>query len=67
MTPVFRGRSPAPESRDPIRMVLDDGTVERLQEAAVRYGIEVEELIVALLQQAATRIEDLIGPPARDN
>jgi hypothetical protein len=49
---------------DPIRMVLDDETVERLQRAAVRYGMDVEELMVALLQIAAGQVDQLLGDAA---
>jgi hypothetical protein len=64
MSPVFRDRR-TPAS-DPIRMVLDDDTVDRLRIAAIRYGMEVEELMVALLQVAAERVTDLLGdPPSR--
>lgn len=48
---------------DPIRMVLDDETVDRLQRAAARYGMEVEELMVALLQVAAGHVDELLGEP----
>lgn len=67
MSPVFRDRHhPRGGSPDPIRMVLDDETVDRLRVAAAAYGMEVEELIVALLQAAAERIPDLLGePPGR--
>lgn len=64
MSPVFRGRS---HTHDPIRMVLDDDTVDRLKAAAVDYGMEVEELMVALLQSAALRIPDLLGSPRDTN
>lgn len=63
MSPVFRDRTGTRATGDPIRMVLDDETVERLHVAALRYGLEVEELMVALLQTAAGRIEDLLGAP----
>ena len=61
MSPVFRDRRS--QTHDPIRMVLDDDTVDRLKAAAVEYGMEVEELMVALLQSAALRIPDLLGDP----
>jgi hypothetical protein len=61
MSPVFRDRRP--QTHDPIRMVLDDDTVDRLKAAAVEYGMEVEELMVALLQSAALRIPELLGDP----
>jgi hypothetical protein len=61
---VFRDRSHFTRSES-IRMVLDDDTVERLRAAAVVYGMEVEELMVALLQVAALRIDSLLGDPAR--
>jgi hypothetical protein len=64
MSPVFRDRRPP--VNDPIRMVLDDDTVERLRIAAVDYGMEVEELMVALLQIATERVTELLGdPPSR--
>jgi plasmid stability protein len=44
-------------------MVLDDETVDRLRVAAAQYGMEVEELMVALLQLASERIDDLLGDP----
>lgn len=52
----------------PIRMVLDDETVDHLRVTAAAYGMEVEELMVALLQAAAERIPELLGePPSRLN
>jgi hypothetical protein len=65
VTPVFRGRGSIHETGDPIRMVLDDDTVERLRLNAARYGIEVEELMVALLQISSSRVDELLGGPAR--
>lgn len=44
-------------------MVLDDQTVERLRTVAEEYGMEVEELMVALLQAAADKVPDLLGKP----
>ncbi|MDQ1438159.1 MAG: hypothetical protein QOK43_1788 [Acidimicrobiaceae bacterium] len=47
-------------------MVLDDETVDRLKSSAEVYGLEVEELMVALLQAAAEHVRDLLGePPSR--
>jgi hypothetical protein len=69
MSPVFRerGHHPSPQG-DPIRMVLDDEVVDRLRIAAVRYGMDVEELMGALLHVAAGRIDELLGgPPARSH
>ena len=66
MSPVFRGREPRDplvRTPEPLRMVLDDETVERLHLAAGEYGLEVEELMVALLQAGAERVRDLLGPP----
>jgi len=63
MSPVFRDRRPP--ASDPIRMVLDDDTVDRLRVAAVHYGMEVEELMVALLQLATERVAELLGEPPR--
>ena len=58
-----KGRAEADERAEPLRMVLDDETVERLQTAAVSYGMEVEAFMVALLQAGAERIGDLLGEP----
>lgn len=63
MSPVFRDRDKGASRSEPLRMVLDDETVERLQTAAVAYGMEVEELMVAVLQAGAERIRDLLGEP----
>jgi hypothetical protein len=63
MSPVFRDREKPGRADPPLRMVLDDETVERLQTAAARYGLEVEELMVALLQAGAEHIGDLLGEP----
>ncbi|HEV7887625.1 MAG TPA: hypothetical protein VGO92_08705 [Acidimicrobiales bacterium] len=60
MSPVVRNQG---MTHGPIRMVLDDDTVDRLELAAVRYGLEVEELMMALLQAAASRVDDLLGKP----
>lgn len=61
-------KQPRPQVPEPIRMVLDDETVDQLRVAAAAYGMEVEELMVALLQAAADRIPELIGePPGRLN
>ena len=73
MSPMFRERdrhtgaqAGLPGSSQPLRMVLDDETVERLRQAASDYGMEVEELMVALLQASADRVRDLLGePPSR--
>ena len=63
MSPVFRDREKAGRADPPLRMVLDDETVDRLQTAAATYGLEVEELMVALLQAGAEHIRDLLGEP----
>ena len=64
MSRMFRDRA---AQHDPIRMVLDDATVERLRVAAVRYGMEVEELMAALLQEGSARVDELLGdPPIRN-
>lgn len=64
MSPVFRDRERgAGKAESSLRMVLDDETVERLQNAAATYGLEVEELMVALLQAGAEHIRDLLGEP----
>lgn len=63
MSPVFRDRDKSNGRSDPLRMVLDDETVARLQTAAATYGLEVEELMVALLQAGAERVRDLLGEP----
>lgn len=72
MSPAFRGRGDkeradkAGERAEPLRMVLDDETVERLQTAAAAYGMDVEALMVAVLQAGTERIGDLLGePPSR--
>ena len=44
-----------------LQVVLDDGTVQRLQEAAEERGLVVEELIVDLLMRASDHIDDLLG------
>jgi hypothetical protein len=49
-----------PEER--LQVVLDDHTVERLQEAAEARGLVVEQLIVDLLMRAADHIDELMGP-----
>lgn len=61
MTRMFRDRA---TQHDPIRMVLDDATVERLKIAAARYGMEVEELMAALLQAGSARVDELLGDSA---
>ena len=66
MSPGFRGRSDKSQSderREPLRMVLDDETVGRLETAAVTYGMEVEALMVAILQAGSEHIADLLGEP----
>lgn len=54
--PTF-GRRKEPEL---VQVVLDDGTVERLRRAAVRQGLEVEELIVDVLYRASLGLDDLL-------
>ena len=49
-------------SGDVIRMVLDDGTVARLRDAAEARGIEVEQLMIELLVAGSSRIDELLGP-----
>jgi hypothetical protein len=67
MSPMFRSGGPH-HDHDPIRMVLDDETVERLRIAAIRYDMEVEALMAALLHAAALRVDELLGdPPPRRN
>lgn len=61
MTRMFRDRA---SQHDPIRMVLDDQTVERLRVAAARYDMEVEELMAALLQAGSARVDELLGDAA---
>lgn len=67
MSPVFRDREkdkrPAASDQPQLRFVLDDETVERLQAAAAAYGMDVEELMVALIQAGSERIADLLGEP----
>lgn len=68
MSPVFRDRDRHHDRSggnvpDTLRMVLDDETVERLRAAAASYGLEVEELMVALLQAASERMQELLGDP----
>jgi hypothetical protein len=44
-------------------MVLDDETVDDLRATAEQYGMELEELLVALLQAASGRVAELLGDP----
>jgi hypothetical protein len=50
-----------------LQVVLDDLTVERLQEAAEARGLVVEQLIVDLLMRASEHIDDLMGPAEQRN
>jgi hypothetical protein len=43
-------------------MVLDDETVTRLRQAAEARQILVEELMALLLEAAAGRIDEFLGP-----
>ena len=45
---------------DRLQVVLDDLTVERLQEAAEARGLVVEQLIVDLLMRASEHIDELM-------
>lgn len=50
---------------DLIQVVLDDASVERLRDAAVQRGIEVEQLMVELLHIASFRVEDVLRAEPR--
>ena len=52
-------------SGDVIRMVLDDETVDRMREAAEERDIDVEQLMIRLLVAASSRVDELLGRPAR--
>jgi predicted DNA binding CopG/RHH family protein len=42
-----------------INVVLDDATIDRLRDAAMARGIELEQLIVQVIHLASRRLDEL--------
>ena len=59
--------TPPGQGDERLQVVLDDLTVQRLQEAAEARGLVVEQLIVDLLMRASDQIDELMGPAEQRN
>ncbi len=60
---MIRHLRPNDGATELIQVVLDDASFERLENAATRRGLGVEQLVVLLLHAASLQIDDMVETP----